>query len=85
MRLIIISLMTLLITSSLFADGKDLAIKYKVVPPTKAKIQWEKIFANEEKLATLGIKGISSADKDELLKFCVNHAADSDSPTVPGM
>ena len=75
----------LLLAGALFADGKSLAIQYKLVPPTKAKVQWEKIFASEEKLAKIGIKGISGADKDELLKFCVNHAADSDSPTVPGM
>lgn len=75
----------LLLTGSLFADGKSLAIQYKIVPSTKARIQWEKVFASEEKLAKLGIKDISSADKDELLKFCIDHAADSDSPTVPGM
>ena len=75
----------LLMAGALFADGKSLAIQYKLVPPTKAKIQWEKVFASDEKLASLGIKGISGSDKAELLKFCVDHAADSDSPTVPGM
>ena len=80
-----IGVVFLLLAGALFADGKSLAIKYKIVPPTKAKIQWEKIFASEEKLANLGIKGISGSEKDELLKFCVDHAADSDSPTVPGM
>lgn len=79
------SIMFLLLAGALFADGKSLAIQYKIVPPTKAKIQWEKAFASEEKLASLGVKGISGADKDVLLKFCVDHAADSDSPTVPGM
>lgn len=75
----------LLLAGSLFADAKSLAIEYKIVPSSKARIQWEKVFANEAKLAKLGIKDMSSADKAELLKFCVDHAADSDSPTVPGM
>ncbi|MEK6658402.1 MAG: hypothetical protein AABY36_01815 [Campylobacterota bacterium] len=85
MKLIKISLMALLVTGVLFADGKDLAKSLSLDPSSKAIKQWEKIFESGEKMGKMGIDKLSDADKATLKKYLMSHAADSDHPAAAGI
>ncbi|MDO8454540.1 MAG: hypothetical protein Q7S59_08235 [Sulfurimonas sp.] len=85
MKLIRISLMTLLLTGVLFADGKDLAKSLSLDPSSKAIKQWEKIFESSEKMGKMGIEKLSASDKEALKKYLTDHAADSDHPAAAGI
>ena len=69
----------------LFAkSGQQLANELKLDPSSKAIKQWERIFEVAEKRKQLGIDRLSDTDKLELKKYLLDHAADSDHPTVAG-
>jgi hypothetical protein len=65
-------------------NGQQLSNELKIDPSSKAIKQWERIFSTEDKLKQLGIDKLSASDKAELKKFLIDHAADSDKPTVAG-
>lgn len=65
-------------------SGQQLSNELKIDPSSKAIKQWERIFSTEDKLKQLGIDKLSASDKAELKKFLIDHAADSDKPTVAG-
>ena len=66
------------------ADGGALAKQLGITPGSKAIKQWEKVFADDEKKAKMGISKLSPADQWALKTFLIKHAADSDSPAVAG-
>ena len=71
---------------SLFArTGLEIAKDIGVNPNLKAKSQWVRIFKKERKMKKYGIDKLNASDKTILLDFCKKYAADSDSPTIPGM
>jgi hypothetical protein len=71
--------------SSLFAKtGQQLAGELKLDPSSKAIKQWERIFGAEDKLKSMGVDKLSAAEKNDLKKYLIDHAADSDKPTVAG-
>ncbi|MDD3466130.1 MAG: hypothetical protein PHE67_03195 [Campylobacterales bacterium] len=73
------------LSSMLFAkSGQQLANELKLDPSSKAIKQWERIFEVAEKRKQLGIDRLSDTDKLELKKYLLDHAADSDHPTVAG-
>ena len=65
-------------------SGQQLANELKLDPSSKAIKQWERIFEVAEKRKQLGIDRLSDTDKIELKKYLLDHAADSDHPTVAG-
>lgn len=65
-------------------SGQQLSNELKLDPSSKAIKQWERIFSADDKLKQLGIDKLSASDKAELKKFLIDHAADSDKPTVAG-
>lgn len=65
-------------------SGQQLANELKLDPSSKAIKQWERIFEVAEKRKQLGIDRLSDTDKLELKKYLLDHAADSDHPTVAG-
>ena len=70
---------------SLFAkSGQQLANELKIDPSSKAIKQWERIFGSEDKLKSMGADKLSAAEKNDLKKYLIDHAADSDKPTVAG-
>ena len=76
-----------ILTLSVFAfakSGQDLASDLKLNPSSKAIKQWERVFSNPEKLQQAGIDKLSDSDKSALKKYLLDHAADSDKPTVAG-
>jgi len=81
LALLIVSILS---TAMWAKSGQQLSNELKIDPSSKAIKQWERIFSTEDKLKQLGIDKLSASDKAELKKFLIDHAADSDKPTVAG-
>ena len=72
-----------------FANGVDsiakVTIEMKLVPASKAVVQWERVFSSDRRKKKYGIDQLSP-DVQELLKaYLIEHAADSSQPMVPGL
>lgn len=67
------------------AAGKDLAARLGIDPSAKAIKQWERIFDTPRKMARYGFDKLSEEDMELLKKYLLDHAADSDQPTVAGL
>jgi len=65
-------------------SGQQLANELKLDPSSKAIKQWERLFGSDDKLKSLGIDKLAAAEKADLKKYLIDHAADSDKPTVAG-
>lgn len=83
MRLVVV-LMTMLALQAFAASGKDLANKLNIDASSKASKQWERLFGDDGKKASMGIDKLSGGDQAELKKYLIAHAADSDQPAVAG-
>lgn len=78
---------SMLLASGLSASsGAELAKKAGINPGTKAMKQWERYFSRVSYLNKKypETKEMSEKQLEKLKEFCVNHAADSDSPAVAG-
>ena len=84
MKLVMSFIALCLIISSAYAGGKEVAKSLGIDPSSKAIKQWEKVFKKEHKMKKLGIDKLSDADKVELEKYLIDHAADSDHPAAAG-
>ena len=67
-----------------FADGKATAKKLNLEASGRASKQWERVFGSPEKLREIGADKLSIQEIAELKKYLIDHAADSDHPSVPG-
>jgi hypothetical protein len=82
---IVIFTVCFVLSSTVFAkSGEQLANELKLNPSSKAIKQWERIFDVAEKRKQAGIDKLSEADKGTLKQYLLDHAADSDHPTVAG-
>lgn len=81
LALLVVSILS---TMAWAKSGQQLSNELKIDPSSKAIKQWERIFSTEDKLKQMGIDKLSASDKAELKKFLIDHAADSDKPTVAG-
>ena len=75
-------LLTLAVTA--IADGKGSAKKLNLEASSRASKQWERVFGNSEKIKEIGADKLSAQEQTELKKYLIDHAADSDHPSVPG-
>lgn len=66
------------------ADGKGSAKKLGLEASSKASKQWERVFANPDKIKEIGADKLSTQEQTELKKYLIDYAADSDHPSVPG-
>jgi len=63
----------------------NVSMQMKLVPASKAIVQWERVFSSERRKQKYGIDQLSP-DVQKLLKvFLIEHAADSSQPMVPGL
>ena len=63
----------------------QVTIEMKLVPASKAVVQWERVFSSDRRKEKYGIDQLSP-DVQELLKaYLIEHAADSSQPMVPGL
>ena len=75
----------MLIATLAAANGKILAKELGIDPSSKAIRQWERVFKKERKMKKLGIDKLTDAQKDELKRYLIDHAADSDHPEAAGI
>lgn len=86
MKKVFTALLILSVSVSLYAaGGKDLAKSLKLDASSKAIKQWERIFENDGKMASMGIDKLNNADKEALKSYLTSHAADSDHPEAAGL
>ena len=83
--IILAALSTGLITSSFAVTPEVIVEANGILPYAKAKKQWIRVFKKDRKMKRLGLAKYSESEKEALLKYLIQHAADSDNPTVPGM
>jgi hypothetical protein len=84
-KYIITLFLSSILTSSVFgANGEELCKQLKINPSEKASKQWERFISNPEKLKSIGASDLSSEELDSLKEYLIEHAADSDTSTVPG-
>jgi hypothetical protein len=85
MRLLI--LLFVLLSSLLVADESDIAKLAKTLhlsAGSKAIIQWERVFTSARKMKRYKIDKLSPQEREKLKAYLVNHAIDSDQPTIAG-
>ena len=68
-----------------YASPALIAKELHLVAGKKAIIQWERVFKSKRKMKKYGIDKLSKTQQIELKKYLLDHAADSDHPTVAGM
>ena len=66
-------------------DGAALAKKLSLNAASKAIIQWERVFRSDRKMKRYKIDTLSTKEREMLKKYLINHAIDSDHPTVAGV
>ena len=67
------------------AEGASLAAKLKLNAASKAMVQWERVFKNKRKMKRYKIDTLSNSEREILKKYLIDHAIDSDHPTVAGV
>ena len=75
---------TLTFAISAMADGKSTAKQLGLEASGKASKQWERVFGNPDKIKEIGADKLAMVELNELKKYLIDHAADSDHPSVPG-
>lgn len=82
-----IFLALLLFTSFTFASisPEELVEKYKLDPKEKTSYQWIKLFKDKEWLKKHKLDTLNPEQLNELLDYLIEHAADADVATLPGL
>jgi hypothetical protein len=75
---------SVVLATSANASGESTCKSLGLNPSSKAGKQWEKIFSSTDKLKSIGADKLSMPELNDLKIYLINHAADSDHPTVPG-
>lgn len=63
----------------------DVCNELKLVPASKAIVQWERVFSSEKRKSKYGIDLLSHETQELLKAYLIMHAADSSQPMVPGL
>jgi len=63
---------------------EDVAKRLHLSAGSKAGIQWKRVFKSAKKMKRYKIDTLSNDTKLKLEKYLINHAIDSDKPTVAG-
>ena len=66
-------------------QAKNIAQSLKLDAGSKAIVQWERVFKSKRKMQRYKIDQLSDKDKDILKEYLINHAIDSDQPTIAGV
>lgn len=75
--------------STAFAAHNDsianVSKEMKLVPASKAIVQWERVFSSEARKKRYHIDQLSPEVQELLKEYLIKHAADSSQPMVPGL
>jgi len=63
----------------------DVSNELKLIPASKAVVQWERVFSSEKRKQRYHIDQLSPDVQLLLKEYLINHAADSSQPMVPGL
>ena len=64
---------------------EEVCLELKLVPASKAIVQWERVFSSETRKARYHINQLSPEVQELLKQYLIDHAADSSQPMVPGL
>ncbi len=83
-------MLILLITVNIHAEDASLspqqiAKKLHLIPASKAIMQWERVFKSERKIKRYKIDTLCKEQQNQLKEYLIEHAIDSDQPTVAGV
>ena len=86
----LIILFVVIMTVNIYADDsfespQQIAKKLHLTPASKAIIQWERVFKSKRKLKRYKIDTLNEEQQTLLKEYLVDHAIDSDQPTVAGV
>ncbi len=86
----LVALCVLSITTGMYAGNLSLSPqqitkRLHLIPASKAIIQWERVFKSKQKLKKYKINTLNKEQKVQLKEYLLNHAIDSDQPTVAGV
>ncbi len=65
-------------------DAEELAQQLNLSAGSKAIVQWERVFKSAKKQKRYQIDTLTSLQKEKLKRYLVEHAIDSDHPTIAG-
>jgi hypothetical protein len=80
MKKSIVAVSCMFLATSLLADGASIAKHLGIKAGDKLAKQWEKTLSDDGKKKALGADSLSAADINDLKKYLMTHAADSDAP-----
>ena len=63
----------------------EVSNELKLIPASKAIVQWERVFSSESRKKRFNIDQLSPEVQGLLKEYLINHAADSSQPMVPGL
>jgi hypothetical protein len=84
----ILSILLLFSVTFLYAKetlAESLANELKISAASKAMIQWERVFKSPRKMKRYKIDTLTDDEKKVLKRYLINHAIDSDQPTIAGV
>ncbi len=65
-------------------EGCKLAKELHINPAYRAMAQWERVFSSERKMKRYKINSLTPEQQKELKSCLINHAIDSEQPTIAG-
>lgn len=68
-----------------YASMADVCKELKLIPASKAIVQWERIFSSESRKEKYHINQLTAEEQKSLKAYLIQHAADSNQPMVPGL
>jgi len=83
--LIVFTLLSIITVEASEAQAIALAESLHLSAGSKAIVQWERIFQSPRKMKRYKIDTLSKKDQEILKEYLVDHAIDSDKPTIAGI
>jgi len=78
-------LLSIISSHNIFAmDIEMVANSLNLSAGSKAIMQWKRVFKSERKMKRYNINGLDKETKKRLEEYLIDHAIDSDKPTVAG-
>ena len=82
-------MLVFLLLSSIYANNiesiANVSSSLKLIPASKAIVQWERVFSSEKRKQRYHIDQLSPEVQLLLKEYLIEHAADSSQPMVPGL
>jgi hypothetical protein len=84
MKLLILLFMSIYLLYANEIDAVNLVKKLSLSAGSKAIVQWERIFKSSHKMQKYKINTLNTKEQELLKEYLIDHAIDSDQPTIAG-